>query len=104
MNAEEPEFSALERALRQFTPTPLSEPLRHQLEAAVTSGAPLQSPTLADRILLLWTASGALAACFVALLTFWQLAAAPRRTPVSTQDIALQQQAQQEIQQLLASR
>jgi hypothetical protein len=121
MNAEQPDFSNLQKTLRRFSPAPLPDALRRDLEAAApTEGRterkcpalPLQhrpashvapSPR-ADRILLLFTSTGLLAACLVAALTLYRLAAAPRPALASPQDLALQKQTVQEIERLIASR
>jgi hypothetical protein len=114
MNADQPDFSNLERTFRQFNPAPLPDALRQTLEAsaprnhqaALNLQPPPSAPTLslADRILLLFTSTGILAAALVAALTLWQLTATPRPAPTSPQDFALHQQTLQEMQKLLASR
>jgi uncharacterized protein (DUF58 family) len=107
MNNADPEFDALQRTLRQFQPAPLSDPLLRTLADAARDrhahDRPARSPR-ADRVLALWTASGALAACVVALLTAWQLTTVPHAAPASPQDLALRQQMVMEYEKVLALR
>jgi hypothetical protein len=100
------EFNALRSTLRQFQPAPLHDDLRRDLEAVASNPQHTtpRSMSFADRVLALWTLSGALAACLVLALTIWQLAESPRPAPSSPHDFAQHQQTMQEFSRLLASR